>query len=284
VILTKKYEEKNIMKSITLVFSILILAFANTAFAQTSKTYLQLSLKEQKQFIAAKVAELSVVKDLSAAKIPDAAIVKIKAFVDGYAKRLSSKKRVDCGFADNLQTVYERAAKNAPVIIEAFNQEKVDPQIGLYLAMIESEHCICLQSPTGPLGLFQLNRKTAEEYGLKVFKDASPSNPDERCDTKSTSIATAKYLNSIAQKFDSVPSRFLYAITIYDSGEASLNMARRLAVSDDIWSVVIDNKKLSKQIKMENFKLIPKFFAAAIIGENPKDFGLKLKPLSTYQK
>jgi len=39
---------------------------------------------------------------------------------------------------------------------------------------------------------------------------------------------------------------------------------------------------LSKQFQSENFKYVPKFFAAAIIGENPQDFGLKLQPLSTY--
>ena len=43
-------------------------------------------------------------------------------------------------------------------------------------------------------------------------------------------------------------------------------------------------EKLSKQFQMENIKYVPKFFAAAIIGENPQDFGLNLKPLSTYTK
>jgi Transglycosylase SLT domain len=272
------------MKSVTPFFFILMLVCANTAFAQTSKTYLQLSIKEQKQFIAAKVAELSVVKDLSATKIPDAAIVKIKAFVDGYAKRLSSKKRVGCGFADNLQTVYERASKNAPIIIEAFNQEKVDPQIGLYLAMIESEHCVCLQSPTGPLGLFQLSHLHAEEYGLKVFKNASPSNPDERCDTKSASSGVAKILNSMARLFEGVPSKFLFTVALYNSNESPLSATQKLTGSDDIWSLLLNSEKLSQQQKIENLKYIPKFFAAAIIGENPKDFGLELKPLSTYQK
>jgi hypothetical protein len=282
---TKTYKTgENAVKFVKIVFLILISVFANNAFAQTNKTYLQLSLKEQKQFIAAKIAELSVVKDFSKVKIPDAAVTKIKVFVDGYAKRLTSKKRDECSFGDNLQSVYERAAKNAPVIIEAFKQENVDPQIGLYLAMIESEHCVCLQSPTGSLGLFQLNRKTAEESGLKVFKDASPNNPDDRCNPKLESVVAAKYINSTAQKFDSVPSKFLYAVAIYNTGESPLNIARKLAASDDIWSVVVNNKKLSKQIKIENFKFIPKFFAAAVIGENPKDFGLELNPLSTYQK
>jgi Transglycosylase SLT domain len=272
------------MKLITLLFSILILAFANTAFAQTSKTYLQLSAKEQKEFIAVKIAELSVVKDFSKVKIPDAAIMKIKAFVDGYANRLKTKKTEKCGFGDNLQSVYERAAKNAPVIIEAFNQEKVDPQIGLYLAMIESEHCVCLQSPTGPLGLFQLSQIGAEESGLKVFKDASPSNPDERCDIKSASSATAKLLHSMARLFEDVPSKFLYTVALYNSGESPLSASQKLAGSDNIWSVIIHNRKLSKQLKIENVRFVSKFFAAAIIGENPKDFGLEINPLSTYQK
>jgi hypothetical protein len=218
------------MKLITLLFSILILAFANTAFAQTSKTYLQLSAKEQNRFIATKVAELSVVKDFSKVKIPDAAIIKIKAFVDGYAKRLTSKKLDKCGFGDNLQSVYERAAKNAPIIIEAFNQEKVDPQVGLYLAMIESEHCVCLQSPTGPLGLFQLSHLHAEEYGLKVFKNASPSNPDERCDTKSASSGVAKILNSMARLFEDVPSKFLFTVALYNSNESPLSATQKLVV------------------------------------------------------
>jgi hypothetical protein len=282
--LQPKRIEEEFMKSFTALLFILILILASNALAQTSKTYPQLSLQKQKQFIAAKVAELSVVKDLSTTKTPDAAIVKIKAFVDGYAKRLNSKKLNGCKYGDDLQSVYERASKNAPIIIEAFNQEKIDPQIGLYLAMIESEHCVCLQSPTGPLGLFQLNRKTAEEYGLKVFKDASPRNPDERCELKSTSIAAAKYSNSIAQKFDSVPSKFLYAVALYNSDNSALKIERKSDKSDDIWLMVINSQELSKQLQSENFKYVPKFFAAAIIGENPKDFGLELKPLSTYQK
>jgi Transglycosylase SLT domain len=276
--------KKNMMKSATPFFFILMLGCANTAFTQPSKTYLQLSPKEQNRFIAAKIAELSVVKDFSKVKIPDAAITKIKVFVDGYANRLKAKKTDKCGFGDNLQAVYERAAKNAPMIIEAFNREKVDPQIGLYLAMIESEHCVCLQSPTGSLGLFQLDQTGAEESGLKVFKDASPSSPDERCDIKSVSSAAAKLLHSTARLFEGVPSRFLYTVALYNSGESPLSASQKLAGFNDIWSVIIHNRKLSNRLKIENVRFVSKFFAAAIIGENPKDFGLELNPLSTYQK
>jgi Transglycosylase SLT domain len=230
---TKTYKTgENTVKFVKIVFLILTCVFANNAFAQTNKTYLQLSPKEQNWFITAKIAELSVVKDFSKVKIPDAAVTKIKVFVDSYAKRLNSKKLDECRFGDNLQSVYERAAKNAPVIIEAFKQENVEPQIGLYLAMLESEHCVCLQSPTGPLGLFQLNQIGAEESGLKVFKDASPSNPDERCDIKSASSATAKLLHSMARLFEGVPGKFLYTVALYNSNETPLSASQKLAGSD----------------------------------------------------
>jgi len=52
--------------------------------------------------------------------------------------------------------------------------------------------------------------------------------------------------------------------------------------SRDFWTLIANGEMLSKQFQAENFKYVPKFFAAAIIGENPQDFGLKLQPLSTY--
>ncbi|MDQ3089490.1 MAG: hypothetical protein M3Q78_13025, partial [Acidobacteriota bacterium] len=42
--------------------------------------------------------------------------------------------------------------------------------------------------------------------------------------------------------------------------------------------------KAGKQFNAENIKYVPKFFATAIIGENPQDFGVNLQPLSTYTK
>ena len=50
----------------------------------------------------------------------------------------------------------------------------------------------------------------------------------------------------------------------------------------DFWTLIANGDKLSKQFQSENFKYVPKFFAAAIIGENPQDFGLNLQPVSTY--
>jgi hypothetical protein len=223
-------------------------------------------------------------------EIPPLAIDKIKGFLDAYAKRVNVKPLSSCKFGDNLQITYERASKNAPFIIHAFNQEGVDPQIGMYLAMIESEHCVCLQSPTGPLGMFQFTKATGENYGLSVFKGASPSNPDERCKPEPAARAAAKYMKFLTGRYGTGPSSVPLAIGSYNSGEGGLSTNLKTALESneglprDFWSLIANGEKLSKQFQSENFKYVPKFFAAAIIGENPTDFGLTLNPLSTYTK
>jgi hypothetical protein len=80
------------------------------------------------------------------------------------------------------------------------------------------------------------------------------------------------------------------AIGSYNSGEGGLSSNLEKALSSgqglprDFWSLIAKGDILSKQFQAENFKYVPKFFAAAIIGENPQDFGLNLQPISTYTR
>jgi membrane-bound lytic murein transglycosylase D len=229
-----------------------------------------------------------VIGNNNSEQIPPAAVDKIKSFVDAYASRAKVKPLSGCRFGDNLQATYERASKNAPFIIRAFNGKGMDPRIGLYLAMIESEHCVCLQSPTGPLGMFQFTKATAELHGLKVFAGASPSNPDERCQPEPAARAAASYMKALTGRYGTGPSSVPLAIGSYNSGEGGLSQNLETALSSgqglprDFWTLIAKGDILSKQFKAENFKYVPKFFAAAIIGENPQDFGLTLQPISTY--
>src|SRR5947209_19113251 len=123
----------------------------------SGKKYTEMSDAERRQYIEAKAMRVAQnIGNSSSEQIPPEAVDKIKSFIDGYASRIKVKPRTgSCGFSDNLQSTFERASKNAPFIIKAFNEKGMDPRIGLYLAMIESEHCVCLQSGTGPLGMFQ---------------------------------------------------------------------------------------------------------------------------------
>ncbi len=258
------------------------------------RKYGEMSEPEKRGYIesrAKKVAQM--IGNRSSGEIPPLAIDRIKGFLDAYAKRVNVAKMSGCRFGDNLSATLERASKNAPFIIHAFNSQGIDPQIGLYLAMIESEHCVCLQSPTGPLGMFQFTYATGYAYfepkeGIR--KGSTINNPDDRCKPEPAAHAAAKYMKFLQGRYGTDPSSVPLAIGSYNSGEGGLskNLTTALESNEglprDFWSLIANGDKLSKQFQAENFKYVPKFFAAAIIGENPQDFGVNLQPLSTYTK
>ena len=262
-----------------------------TGFAMPAgKTYLDLSDSEKRQYLSDRALRVAqVIGNSSGEAVPADALDKIKGFTEGYARRAKvARKGGKCGFGDNLEATYERASKNAPFIVKAFNAKATDPRIGLYLAMIESEHCVCLQSPTGPLGMFQFTQATGKGHGLNTRPGASPENPDERCEPEPAARAAASYMKSLTGRYGTGPSSVPLAIGSYNSGEGGLssNLVKALESNSglprDFWTLIANGEKLSKQFQSENFKYVPKFFAAAIIGENPQDFGMKLRPLSTY--
>ncbi|MEP7211639.1 MAG: FHA domain-containing protein [Acidobacteriota bacterium] len=261
------------------------------AATPSAKKYFEMSDSERRQYLGDKAMRIAqIIGNRSSDAIPPAAIDKIKGFTDAYASRAKVKPLGGCRFGDNLQSTFERASKNAPFIVKAFNEKGTDPRIGLYLAMIESEHCVCLQSPTGPLGMFQFTRATAALHGLKVFAGASPSNPDERCKPEPAARAAASYMKALTGRYGTGPASVPLAIGSYNSGEGGLSQNLQKALDSDqglprdFWTLISNGEKLSKQFQAENFKYVPKFFAAAIIGENPQDFGLNLQPISTYSR
>jgi len=260
----------------------------------SGKQYLAMSDTERRQYLANKAMRIAqIIGNNSSDPIPEAAIDKIKGFADAYAKRANLKPLGGCRFGDNLQATYERASKNAPFIVKAFNEKGTDPRIGLYLAMIESEHCVCLQSPTGPLGMFQFTFATAKLHFQPsdgVVKGASPPKGDVRCEPEPAARAAASYMKALTGRYGTGPASVPLAIGSYNSGEGGLssNLVKALETNTDLprdfWTLISKGEILSKQFQAENFKYVPKFFAAAIIGENPQDFGLKLQPLSTYNR
>ena len=246
----------------------------------SGKTYMSMSDSEKSQYVEAKSEKVArMIGNKSGGAIPPAAVAKIRSWVDGYVRRANSSRLTKCTFGDNLQATYERASKNAPFIIKDFYSQGVDPQIGLYLAMIESEHCPCLESPTHALGLFQFLASTAPDFGL---------DPKDRCNTELASLAAAKYMKQLSGRFGTGPLSMPLAIGSYNSGQGALSKNLETALKANgnqersFWTLVENADNLSKQFQVENIKYVPKFYASAIIGENPQDFGLTIQPLSTY--
>jgi hypothetical protein len=258
------------------------------------KTYLAMSEEEKKKFIEQRAEHVArMIGNRSGEAVTPEAVLKIKSFVDTFALRIKRPRlNAEC-YAGNwtrfdLTSVLERGSRNAPFIIHAFNEKGLAPQLGLYLAMIESEYCVCLQSPTGPLGMFQFTQATGRTYGLDIVRGASPSNPDERCKPEPAARAAAGYMKFLAGRYGTGPLSVPLAIASYNSGEGGLSsnlstaLASAMQEERSFWTLVANQGRLSEQFQKENVKYVPKFFAAAIVGENPQVFGVQLQPLSSY--
>ena len=267
-----------------------VLDGGNTVKIPAGKKYQAMSEDEKNQYIAAKSEKVArIIGNQKSEPIPADAVEEIKKYLNGYVSRLAKAKTDNCtqgGWVrSDFTTVLERATKNAPFIIRHFNAEGIDPQLGIYVAMIESEHCDCLESPTHAKGMFQFLASSAPDYGL---------SPDQRCDPDSAARAAAKYLKSLIGRYGTAPDSVPLAIASYNSGQGNLSrnldkvMAAAASQNRSFWTLVANKNMMEgnagKQFNNENIKYVPKFFATAIIGENPQDFGVNLQPLSTYTK
>ncbi len=261
-----------------------------TVVLPTGKKYQAMSENEKNRYIALKSEKIArIIGNQKSEAIPPAAVAEIKRFLNGYVGRLAKARNDNCtqgGWVkSDFTTVLERATKNSPFINRAFNTEGIEPQIGIYIAMIESEHCPCLESPTKAKGMFQFLASSAPDYGLSA---------DQRCEPEPSAKAAAKYVKSLMGRFGTAPDSVPLSIASYNSGQGNLskNLDKVFAAvanqDRNFWTLAANQNKMeggaAKQFSGENVKYVPKFFATAIIGENPQDFGVNLQPLSTYTK
>lgn len=267
-----------------------------------NQKYAQMSEKEKYSFVADKSNEFLnlfptmkidwIDKDKLNPYIDGDGLKAVKQYVDAYFKRTLVKKTASsqCKFGDNLADILQRGKAVAPDLIATFVNKELPAQLGIYIPMIETEFCPCLQAPTGGLGMFQLTAAVGADYGLKTVKGASPKNPDDRCNPKLSAEAVASYFKKrldvdFGNDFIGAP----FAISSYNAGEGSIKMLiskNNLSKSEyfTYWnlrkSILADPKKGTAQFLDENYKYFPKFLAAFIVGENPKVFGIEMESLS----
>lgn len=240
--------------------------------------YQEYSAAEKLQFVRCQAQRISRMISAKEEQFSVQECRSIQFFLDTYAARVNSKKTQI--WSNSTNTLLERAAVSyAPEIIAAFEAENIPPQIGLYLAMVESEYHECLTSPVGAKGMFQFMPATARQYGL---------SPDERCDWKKSAQAAAKYMKDRLLQFGVDGGSVTLAIAGYNRGPQSVmrDVTQVLDQSSDartFWTLADQNETLDRYFNQENIKYVPKFFAAAIIGENPWAFGIELAALSTYR-
>jgi hypothetical protein len=217
-------------------------------------------------------------------------VAKIKIWVDSYANRLNQRPPTGgCRMGDDLRTLLTRASLHAPLITKSFYEKGLSPQVGIYLAMIESRYCPCLSSGTGAKGMFQFVGTTARRYGVKdVSQPSTDPRPDDRCKVEIMAPIAAQYVKDLVALYGTGPLSVPLAIASYNSGEGGLsgNLSKTLnevrGSERSFWALVADSSRLSSQFQRENINYVPQFFGAAIVGENPRVFGVDMNPLSTY--
>src|SRR5258705_1476808 len=258
-----------------------------------TKKYLAMSPEEQRQFVANESQHVArMIGNRAGFAFTPEVVGKIKIWVDAYARRLHSPKPSGgCNMRHDLDTLLKRARNYAPLVNKAFNEKGLSPQVGLYLAMIEAEYCPCLSSGTGPKGFFQFACSTAKRYGVQDVSSPKDLRYDDRCKIDIMAPIAAQYMKDLIAMFGTGPLSVPLAICSYNSGEGGLsqNLATALNATRtsenperSFWTLVANVDLMSDQFQREAIKYVPHFFGAAIVGENPRVFGVDQGPLSSY--
>jgi hypothetical protein len=202
----------------------------------------------------------------------------IQKTVTQYAERIGKTAR-EGGDKSDLRLVLERGQTNAPTLIAVFRARNVSPLIGLYIPFIESEfNNLDSQSPMGALGMYQFLPTTGERYGLSV---------EELLDVAKSADAAARYITDSVRQFANDPMKEALAILAYNRGADKTARDLKVLLNEQnkqcsICALTADRSKLDETFRSESVFYVPRFFAAAIVGENPQVFGVQMQPLSSH--
>ena len=245
----------------------------NTAIS----TWEQMTEAERAAFVAEKAADVSALLGDNPHAFSHEAVQAIKKYVDDYAAR-AGVSQAKSG-VEGLSDLFRRASSYAPVIGRAFRERHVPVMIGLYLPIIESEYRVCLESPYGAKGLFQFIPASARAYGAE---------PKDLCNAEKMAPIAAQYIADRVTEFGTDARSMTLVLLSFnrnpDTVRRDLTQLRRAHPDLDrsFWSLFANADKLDGYFRQEGRNYVPKFFAAAIVGENPEVFGLPLQPLSAY--
>ncbi len=125
--------------------------------------------------------------------------------------------------------------------------------------------------------MFQFLPKTGEHFGLSA---------SDLLDVPKSADAAARYIIESIETFNGDPMKEALALLSYNRGAKQTAKDLKLLINDQnkqcsICALSADRSKLDDSFRSESVFYVPRFFAAAIIGENPQAFGLRGQPLSS---
>lgn len=141
----------------------------------------------------------------------------VKNYINDYANRYSK----------HLSVMVERSAPYFVMIEKVFMDHGI-PEEMKYLAVIESSLMHNARSRVGAVGMWQFMSGTARIFGLSVGKKV-----DERKDIYKSTVAAAKYLNELYDRFDD----WLLVVAAYNCGAGGVMRAQKISGRSDFWGI-----------------------------------------------
>jgi membrane-bound lytic murein transglycosylase D len=153
-----------------------------------------------------------------------------------------------------------RSGQYRPMIERVFREESIPLDL-MYLAQVESLFKPRALSKARAKGIWQFEKGTAINYGLKVTKDV-----DERSDPEKSTRAAARYLNDLFAMFKD----WNLVLAAYNWGEARVQKLIETTGLNDFWQLVDLRRRLPKETKNH----VPLIQASVILARNPEKYGL----------
>ena len=243
----------------------------------TSKLYTAMNEAEQLQFVEDQERRISAMMGERPVKLNQEALQTIKRYVDRYAAREESINNNPSG--ESLNVIYAHAVPYVPLIARSFAARKIPIVVGIYLPMIESEYKPCYVNQIGATGLFQFLPSTAKNYGVAR---------EDMCDVEKMTPAAAHYIADRMAELGEDSETMTLVLLSYNQGPGWVtDTLRQLRETENyqrnFWTIYAKRDTLGENFRREA-GYVPEFFAAAIVGENPKNFGLQTPALSTLAK
>ena len=171
------------------------------------------------------------------------------------------------------RSIYKRKQQYWPMIVKEFSALGLPEEMG-YVAWQESGFDPLAESAAKARGMWQFMDFRAREFGMRVDR---ARGVDDRTDVLKSTRGAARYLANLLAEFGE--DSFMLAIASYNKGENGMRRVLHQIAQQpggfrkdkrDFWHLY-----RLKKLPEETLEYVPQILAAAIIGNNPKKYGLE---------
>jgi membrane-bound lytic murein transglycosylase D len=211
------------------------------------------------------VIDLSWLKQLNMPDIPVRWDARVVRYLEYYKNDPRGRSMV--------AGIIKKSGRYAAAIRKTLREQGLPEDI-LWLSLVESGFDPTISSPVGAAGLWQFMPEGARIYGLTVDRWI-----DERLDPERSTLAAARYLADLRQRFGG----WELAFAAYNMGYGGLLASIRKYNTNDYWEL----SRFEAGIPLETALYVPKIVAMAIVARNKAVFGcddVDLDPAINFDK